>query len=390
MDEKILNKIYRAGTHFLAPLGSSATYRTIIKEATRLVPSEYGSIFLFEGDRLVATFTTAPANDQVEPRKRGYSYKSIIRAKPLAVSIEQFKKVHPEFANESDAKSVLFIPLINQDKPFGVLILYSCQSEYFTREMMETLTLFGSIATLAVRKAQLYEQIRESVLARDLFISLAAHELRTPLTAISGYTQLVKNKLAARGKIKTEWVNDLAFETERMVKLVNELLDIDRAKRGNLQYSFKQGSLVAVVEKALEIFKLAHPERQVLYKNSLRPEFDVIVGDFDKLLQVMNNVLANAAKFSPNETTITVTVKTRGRDILVSVHDEGIGIPASDVERVFEDFYKGSTGREDGMGLGLFLAKNVITKHRGEIKIASQPGQGTTLNIFLPSLAGQK
>lgn len=213
---------------------------------------------------------------------------------------------------------------------------------------------------------------------------MAAHELRTPLTTISGYIQLLNQKLSGKSLAESRWVNELLLESKRMTQLINEFLEINRITTGKLNYSLKECSLREVVKRALNSFSFVYPGRNIIYTDNLGKNYDFVVGDTDKLEQVFINLLENAAKFSPAKTPIRLTFQGGLRYLKVILTDQGVGIAKRELSKIGKGIYQKLKNSESGMGLGLFLVKNIVELHRGTFKIRSKLNQGTTVEVKLP------
>ena len=174
------------------------------------------------------------------------------------------------------------------------------------------------------------------------------------------------------------------MESYRLTQLVNELLEIDRIKTGQFRYIWKECSLKEVINRALMDFRFTHPEYKVNFKNKLAVGHDRVIGDYNKLLQVIINLLDNAAKFSPPEKEITISLKSRYGYIILEIKDKGKGISKKELPKVYEMFYRGKNHTREGIGVGLFLAKNIIIQHHGTISIHSKENKGTIVEIKLP------
>ena len=245
------------------------------------------------------------------------------------------------------------------------------------------LTLFGSMVSLAIIKAQQYGEIKEALETRDLFISLASHELRTPLTTVNGYLQLLHSKLEGVDAIKSRWTKEALLESQRLTKLIDELLQINKIKTMQLHYFFEENDLKLIIKRAIENFRFNHPDRIVIYTDKVKHKSVVIISDFDKLLQVVINLLDNADKFSPKDKKIDIELQQKNSTFILQIKDEGIGVTQKDLPYIFQGFYKGDKNKK-GMGLGLYLAKNIIDRHQGAIAISSGKNKGTTVEIRLP------
>lgn len=384
----ILEEIYKAGLAFLSPLSDEETYAAIVKEAAKLVNGEHGSIHLADNGSLKRVYATDPSFYKIKIRKNGIRYKAYLTQTPIVLHgsvLKQLEKRHPELKGMA-GRSVILIPLSYQKHSMGLLSVISRKDKYFHKKELEILKLFGSMASLAVRKAQLYSETKNALYTRDLFISLAAHELRTPLTTINGYVQLILTKMHKKKPIQNEWILELGLESQRLKSLINEFLEINSIRTGKLQYDWKEISVGDVAQRAMGTFEFNNHGRKLEYEDKLDSKSGRIIGDPDKLLQVFINILENAGKYSPDNKKIFITLKYESPFYIFEIKDEGKGIASQDLPLIFKGFYKGRDSVHEGMGLGLYLAKNIIESHHGEIDIKSDIGKGTTVRIKLPKI----
>jgi signal transduction histidine kinase len=382
MEEEILKRIYESVLKFLSPLTSDVTFSTIVHEAIKLVGGEDGAILLENNGELEKVYSSSPEIAAVKTRKRGFTYNAYISRKAFVVEQEQLWGVHPE--QKKSIRSVLFIPLSYKNESFGALIVRSkVKGAKFKNKDLEILKLFGSMASLAIRKTQLYDETKEAIRIRDIFISMAAHELRTPLTTISGYSQLLKSKFGDKSSVESRWINQLFYQTFRLNLIVNELVEAIRLRSGKKSFVWRECKVRSVVGKTLKNFRTYYPHRSIKFEDLTKDGEDVIVGDQERLIQALNNILDNAVKFSPDETKINVSIDSKHDDVVISIQDKGKGIPEKDLENIFKGFYSGKD-KVEGFGLGLYLVKEIIANHHGYVKVKSKIGKGTVFKVFLP------
>ncbi|WP_305041156.1 sensor histidine kinase [Geoalkalibacter sp.] len=217
------------------------------------------------------------------------------------------------------------------------------------------------------------------------FISTAAHELRTPLAAVTGFSEL----LLARGDLspaeQREFLSYIHDKSWALTRIVENLLEISRAESGKKPalnpFPCRVGDLVRQAEPLLKQAAPLHA-----YHIELEEEDLELIVDRQRIAQVLDNLLSNACKYSPGGGMIRVAGRKRDRDYLLSVSDEGIGMTAEEVERVFDKFYRadGSNTAVAGIGLGMSMARTLVEAHGGRIWVKSSPGQGTTVYFTLP------
>jgi len=227
---------------------------------------------------------------------------------------------------------------------------------------------------------------------KSSFVAMASHELRTPLTAIKGFSSTLLEGIDQDiyGKDdQREFLGIVVSECDRLRRLIDDLLNTARIESGeSLKPDYSRFELLPLLEKVVAVQQQASSRHKVLLKvhNKLP---DTIIGDRDKLDQIMTNLLNNAIKYSPNGGDVTVHAKGEGQTILLGVQDQGMGIPKEHLTRVFERFHR--VDNEDnrkiyGTGLGLFLVKHLVEEvHLGEIWVESEVGVGSTFWLRMPS-----
>lgn len=375
-----LEEIYKSSLKFLTPLTPEETYKTIINEALKLVGAEEGAVILNVKGRLKVVYGSTPSIAALKVKRRGFTYNALKKREAFAVLRGE---IHKDVA-KLGIKSVILIPLSYRLKSIGVLSIRSKKEFYFSKNEMEILKLFGSMASLAIRKTQLHDEVSRALETRDLFIAMASHELRTPLTSVNGYIQLLFNKLKDKPRNEGKWVKYLHWESTRLTNLVEELLKTNQVKTGKLIFNFNECRLSEVIDRALSDFKFTHHDRQFIFSSNVKDTEDKVIGDFDKLVQVVINLIDNAVKFSPDDKHIEIILKSQRNFLILIIKDYGIGVPKDEATRIFEGFYKGKNNFREGMGLGLFLTKNIVEKHNGTIKVLSRPNRGTEVIVMLP------
>jgi signal transduction histidine kinase len=247
-------------------------------------------------------------------------------------------------------------------------------------------------AAMARENAGLYAQAQEAVRIREDFLSVASHELRTPLTSLRLQVQIVERALAEQARAGGETaaadevqkaVAALGEDSQRMVRLVNGLLDVTRIAGGRLEIRPEDADLRDVVRSGLE------PLRTELTQRGIELEIDAPVplpGRWDRLRleQVVSNLVSNAIQYGGG-TPVRVRAEPAGEDVVLTVQDHGAGIEPRFLARIFERFERGGTaGQPGGLGLGLFIARQIVEAHGGAIDVASEPGRGATFTVRLP------
>ena len=220
------------------------------------------------------------------------------------------------------------------------------------------------------------------------FITTVSHELRTPLTSIRGSLGLLAGGAAGEISHSAKLMVDIAYKnSERLTRLVNDILDIERIEGGKLAFQIAPLDLTRLVEQAIDANRGYGEQFGVTFVLTHSVPGAYVQGDADRLNQVFTNLLSNAAKFSPAGATVEVAVTRRGQWLRVGVTDHGAGVPEAFRARIFGKFAQAdssSTRQNGGAGLGLSIAKAIIERHGGRIDYISEPDQGATFFVDLP------
>jgi two-component system phosphate regulon sensor histidine kinase PhoR len=224
---------------------------------------------------------------------------------------------------------------------------------------------------------------------KNEFISVVSHELRTPLTAIKGFTDLILEGEA--GDISDEqrtFLGIVQSNSDRLVALINDMLDISRIESGRISLDVDEISLPHAIQRSLATLHPLIDEKHLSVQTELDENAPVVVADEARLLQIMTNLISNACKCTPQNGWITVRTEAHEGQVAISVSDTGMGIPPDALPQVFSKFYRvDQPGSREigGTGLGLAITKSLVEMHGGRVNIASKVGIGTTVRFTLPS-----
>lgn len=234
-------------------------------------------------------------------------------------------------------------------------------------------------------------QERQAVISqlKSEFISIAAHQLRTPLSVMKwSHHILLDGDVGEISPKQREMIEKADLANESMIKLVHNLLDAAGIEEGKFGFKFEEMEMTSFLKNLYEQKKLLAENKQVVLRlgSGVSGAWN-ITGDAERLSMAIGNIIDNAIRYTPSGGTVEVDMKAEPSAVIVSVKDTGIGISIEDRERLFTKFFRGSSVRHLetlGTGLGLFIAKNVISSHNGVISVESEKGHGTTFFIRLP------
>jgi signal transduction histidine kinase len=315
-------------------------------------------------------------------------------------------------------QSLLGVPLLDEDQLIGVIHVDSMTPRIFTEEESQLLTVIADRIAVVIGRAQQYEQVQQSraeaehraalleetTERMDEFLSIASHELRTPLTSLTMNVQLLDYWLnGERGRLVDEPATEYAARAVATVRpliqrssqsvrwldrLVGDLLDVARIREGRLPLQPQRIDLVSTVREVVDELSQTQAARTVQLKIEA-PEPMLVDADPERIGQVVSNYLSNALKYSRPDRPVTVEVRMEGVQARVSVRDQGVGIPDAELEHIWERFYRvGGIGHQSGskvgLGLGLYISRDIVERHGGQVGVHSRPGKGSTFWFTLP------
>jgi signal transduction histidine kinase len=295
-----------------------------------------------------------------------------------------------------NTKSELALPIKMKGEVIGVLNIEDTKLYAFDETdaiVLETLTdQIGS----AMNNARLYEQIKQSNMKlmeldkmKSEFVGIVSHDFRSPLSSIilAGKSLLKHTSVQGEQRVK-EYLQIMVDQATRLNQLAEDTLSITKVESGQLSFHFKVINIERLIQDAKSMVRLS--SRHTIEQN-IDPNLIFIKGDQAKLRQVITNLISNAVKYSPKGGTVTVAVEDYSSDeLLVSVTDEGIGIPPEQVSKLFQKFSRVDTGeaREiKGTGLGLWICREIVNAHGGKIWVESEFGKGSTFKFTLKKVA---
>ncbi|HEX6385713.1 MAG TPA: ATP-binding protein, partial [Anaerolineae bacterium] len=286
----------------------------------------------------------------------------------------------------------------------GTLTVDSDKANAFSDSDIQSMTIAAAQVSVAITNARLfeeleeraaelaiaYEELRESDRLKDELVQNVSHELRTPLTFVKGYVDLLMDGemglLTAEQQSAIQIISD---KTNEITRLIDDIITLQRIDAGNLQLGLV--SMAELVQMAVMAHRLVADKKGLSIESVLADGKGWVYIDKGRINQVLDNLIGNAMKFSPDGGTITVAVREEGDSVYVIISDQGIGVPAGKRQRIFERFYQvdGSSRRRFGAtGIGLAIVKRIIDAHKGKIWVESEVGKGSSFFFVLPKATG--
>lgn len=294
--------------------------------------------------------------------------------------------------------SYVAAPLIAREHPLGLLTVARAEGyPGFEPAEVALLVELARRAALAIDYARLFQEAREAVEVRDRFLSIASHELRTPVAGIKGYAQLLL-RANRRDQLTpdrlTRGLEAIVTASDRLGRLTQDLLDVSRLHGEHVALRLAPVDLADLARRVARTFsEQLEPSHHVRVEVGAEPR--VIEGDADRLEQVLANLLENAVKYSPDGGEVVVAVRQDevARGVYLRVSDEGIGIPPGATDAIFEPFGRApnASGQQiAGLGLGLYICRDIVVRHRGRINVEpTNHERGTTFVVWLPMNAAR-
>jgi PAS domain S-box-containing protein len=284
--------------------------------------------------------------------------------------------------------SSICVPLVVRGNVSGALTLAQARSgRTYTTEDVALVEELARRAGLAIENAIHYKAAMDASVAKDEFLAVISHELRTPLNAILGWVHMLRDNAVPEAR-RGHALETIERNARAQNQLIEDLLDVSRIVSGKLRLNVSPVDLQSVVERAIETVRPAASAKTISLKATLNPDVGLVMGDADRLQQVVWNLLSNAVKFSPKESHVHIVLCKRDSNMELAVRDHGQGIDPFFLPHVFERFRQaevGATRGAGGLGLGLAIVRNLVELHGGNIRVESEGlGRGAAFTVSLP------
>lgn len=408
---KVLNEI----SHNLAgSLALEDLFPSICRSVQQLMPADVFFIGLIDERHTELELPFLVENDELLaprsfPLESTLTDRVVRTGEPVFIGNLEFSDAQIRFGRaDKHAAAVMFVPLSIGDRLLGIMSAQSYTANVYTPHQLELLTSIGRIAAVAINNARLFAREKEVLRSREEFVSLVAHELKNPLAALLGHSQLLERRVRLADDKLRRPVGVIIEQGDRMNRLLEDLLDLSRADTGRLTLHVQRIDLGSLVKHVVEQQRALTARHRLIVE--CEEELPLVSGDALRLTQVMQNLLTNAIKYSPQGGTITTRLSlhapgdslwprrtrkhigTASRWIVVQIQDEGIGIPPDQLDHIFNRFYRARNTAQTnlgGTGLGLSVCEGLVKAHGGVIWAESEWEGGSTFSFALPVSPGQ-
>ena len=293
--------------------------------------------------------------------------------------------VEDRLALREGYQSYILVPIVSKQVTLGTLNLISKRPQAYSKRNLDILHPIAEQLAIAIETIKLFEETKMLDQLKSDFVSKVSHELRTPLTSIKGFTEILLTYKDVEPETQVEFLSIINEECERLTRLINDILDLSKIEAGQSEWQIQPISITDLTDYVVKLFRSLALEKNVQILVQIPQNLPLVRGDWDQLLQVLDNLVSNALKFTHSG---NITIKAVDEDsfVKVSISDTGIGISKSDRDKIFNKFHQLGdirTGKPRGTGLGLAICREIITQLGGRIWCEGQPGQGSTFHFIL-------
>jgi signal transduction histidine kinase len=393
--------LQRAATTLAARTDPKEVFDMILRSAVQLLGEGSASLYTWDGEagllRLAENFDAGGrvADDVVLRPGEGVVGRVFASREPLIVEDYQTWEGRTAVGQETGLRACLAVPLVRSGRALGALGIRSYKPGVrYTEDDARMLALFADQVAAALttldafgRQRQAVEQLERLNRAKSEFVSIVSHEFRTPLTGIQGFSEMMRDEDLTLDEMR-EYAGDINKDAQRLNRMINEMLDLDRMESGRMTIHPERIDLNAVIDDVADRVRPNAPNHTLTL--DLQPDLPQIQADRDRMTQVASNLLNNAVKYSPTGGRITITTRADGDQLRFEVRDEGLGIPPDALETIFERYSRvDSQATKDiqGTGLGLPIVRQIVQLHGGKVWAESELGRGSVFHVVLP-LAG--
>jgi signal transduction histidine kinase len=304
-------------------------------------------------------------------------------------SLERLRAGLAEFGH----RSILAVPLLREQQIIGGLVVLRNESGSFSQEVIQLLQTFAAQSVLAIQNARLFREIEDKSLELEVanrhksaFLANMSHELRTPLNAIIGFSQvLLDSSMQVSDDERVQFLTDIFSSGRHLLNLINEILDLSKIEAGRMELQMEPGSLQAILDAVCSTVRPLAGEKAINLDVESR-SVPLLYMDAARIKQVLLNLVGNAIKFTPQGGQVWVRTYNDEAMVRVEVGDTGPGISTEDHERIFLEFQQAGSdsGKPEGTGLGLALARKFVEMHDGKLWVESELGKGSRFFFTLP------
>jgi K+-sensing histidine kinase KdpD len=382
-----------------ASLDLQRTLNTVVEASRRLLDADV-SVVLLRSEEHLGLEVRAGNGLRAEVDVEAFALEEELSEQPFAARApyvaEDLQRLPPGFQHllqTEDLATVAIVGLILEEENLGVLCAARHSPVSFSEADLAFLQALAQEAALAIRNARLYERERQQVdrlqtleALQATFISVVSHELRTPLTCIKTSVDMLEETLHRDlPEVREELLDTIGHHTSRLETIVEDLLAATRLEAGQLTLSRQPTDMRLLISRTTRAFSPLLEKRRQSIEVDLPDDLDPVLLDRHRFEQALTNLISNANRFASKGGHIAVRLVAENDQIHLMVSDDGPGIPTDEQEKIFEKFYVVTDGRpQTGVGLGLYITRQLVELHGGHIWVESEPSKGSTFHVIVP------
>ncbi|MBN2089627.1 PDZ domain-containing protein [candidate division KSB1 bacterium] len=380
----------------------SSLSRFVIEKLSELLMVEHMGLYILDKDDrwvLSAGYNVSEMDDMFKETLFDFGKRS---ESPL-FAVNRFMEagIKYESADNTISKQntiALVVTLRIQNAPVSGFLVFGPKKSGlpFTREDIDLIRTVSSETSFAIERIRMQEELMVQLAEtrrldelnrlKSYFVSSVSHDLQTPLTSIKMFTEILQNKNNISSEDEIEYLDIIQGETDRLSRLISNVLDFSRIERGQMTYTFEKIELISLIKSVLKTMR--YQLKQSRFKiETFWPDSISLYADKDALAGTLINLISNSIKYSDKEKYIGISVFLENGYAVICIKDHGIGIAEDEQVKIFDTFYRSQDNRVKtlgGAGLGLTIVQHIIQVHKGKIKVESKQGSGTTFFLYLP------
>jgi signal transduction histidine kinase len=400
--------LYEISKPVVAAVGVQNVLQAIVESITKGTGTKGCSLLLLspDGKQLTHRISYGISSEYTEkgPIDVDKSVSKVLEGQSLAIPdmTSDPRVQYPEEAEREGIVSMLSIPMRSRAGIKGVMRIYTSERREFDQDEIDFLDSIAELSGLVLEKAEEHEEVaQEADKAKEelsrmsderdrfiYFLGMVAHDLKSPIAAVQSYLKvMLRGSTGPLTDKQVNWIDRSIKRLDGMLELISDLVDISRLETGLIAPELTSISWDEIMEGCVEVAKGIAEPKGIEIVEEIEPDLPDIFASEVRLSQLINNLVSNAARYTPSGGKIFIKARQEEDNILVCVEDEGSGIKAEALPHIFEDFYKGDPDSKEGTGLGLSICKRIVEMHHGEIRVESpvpETGIGARFTFTVP------
>ncbi len=383
----------------IAPLSLEDLLRELLNRISEILRADTAAILMMDYQHNCLVVKAAKGLEEAGgevciPIGEGFAGRIALEHQPLIIQQDAYTQVYNAVLSQQQVQSLLGVPLLLDNRLIGVIRVGTLLPRQFNQDDVQLLQLVAERAALAIDRARLNEaeraaltQAQEANRLKDEFLAIVSHELRTPMQSILGWSQMLR-----KGELKPETVTKALETLERNAKqqarVIDDILDVSRIIRKKISIRLIPLNIAPIIKSAIISISPAAAAKNIQITSTINSSISQILGDPDRLPQIINNLLSNAIKFTPQCGSVEIKLEQMGFNVILTVIDTGQGIEPEVLPYIFDDFRQGDSSRtrtHGGLGLGLTIVRYLVDLHGGTVQADSEgEGKGAKFIVKFP------